>query len=110
MSNEHGKVIGKEGLYCTGWIKRGPRGVIVDTTTDALETAKKISTDLNTLSGEKEGANQITQLLNERKVRFVDKDGWSKIDQEEIKRGKLKGKPREKFQKIEEMLDVALRK
>jgi len=110
VSNEHGKVIGKEGLYCTGWIKRGPRGVIVDTTTDALETAKKICTDLNTLSGEKEGANQITQLLNERKVRFVDKDGWSKIDQEEIKRGKLRGKPREKFQKIEEMLDVALRK
>lgn len=110
VSNEHGKVIGKEGLYCTGWIKRGPRGVIVDTTTDALETAKKICTDLNTLSGEKEGAKQITQLLSERNVRFVDKDGWSKIDQEEIKRGKLKGKPREKFQKIEEMLDVALRK
>ena len=46
IPNENGKVIGKNGLYCTGWIKRGPRGVIVDTTTDANETAKKIAFDL----------------------------------------------------------------
>lgn len=26
VSNKLGKVIGKDGLYCTGWIKRGPRG------------------------------------------------------------------------------------
>ncbi len=26
VSNKLGKVIGKDGLYCTGWIKRGPKG------------------------------------------------------------------------------------
>lgn len=24
--NDDGKIIGRDGLYCTGWIKRGPRG------------------------------------------------------------------------------------
>ncbi len=102
-------MIGKDGLYCTGWIKRGPRGVIVDTTTDANETAKKIAFDLkNSETSLKEGTNQIVEILKNRNVRFVDKQGWSRIDKEEIKRGKLIGKPREKFQKIEEMLKVAL--
>lgn len=109
IPNENGKVIGKDGLYCTGWIKRGPRGVIVDTTTDANETAKKIAFDLkNSETSLKEGTNQIVEILKNRNVRFVDKQGWSRIDKEEIKRGKLIGKPREKFQKIEEMLKVAL--
>lgn len=109
IPNENGKVIGKDGLYCTGWIKRGPRGVIVDTTTDANETAKKIAFDLkNSETSLKEGSNQIIEILKNRNVRFVDKQGWSRIDKEEIKRGKLIGKPREKFQKIEEMLKVAL--
>lgn len=112
VANENGKVIGKEGLYCTGWIKRGPRGVIVDTTTDANETAKKICTDLTSQLSESSprgGSEEIVHLLEERKVKFVDKEGWSRIDKEEIRRGKLIGKPREKFQKIEEMLEIASR-
>ena len=37
------------GLYCSGWIKRGPVGVIATTMNDAFETAKIIVQDL--LSG-----------------------------------------------------------
>lgn len=107
--NDKGKVKGKDGLYCTGWIKRGPRGVIVDTTTDALETAQKLCMDLENLpDGSKQGTEQTVRILKDRNVKFVDKKGWLRIDEEEIRRGKEVGKPREKFQNIDDMLKIAL--
>ena len=109
ISNDRGKVIDKEGLYCTGWIKRGPRGVIVDTTTDAYETAQKLCADLKNYAIDKQGFEKILGIFKERGIKFVDKDGWSRIDHEEIRRGKLVGKPREKFQTIDEMLKVAFK-
>jgi adrenodoxin-NADP+ reductase len=111
VSNVGGKVIGKDGLYCTGWIKRGPRGVIVDTTSDAYETAQQLCNDLFSIDSQsnkqKQGGPQVEQLLKNRSVNFVDKNGWSKIDAEEIRRGQLVGKPREKINSVEEMLKVA---
>jgi len=109
VTNDRGKVIGKEGLYCTGWIKRGPRGVIVDTTSDAYETAQKLCADLKSCSSNRQGFEKIASIFKERGIRFVDKEGWSRIDQEEIRRGKMVGKPREKIQTIDEMLKVALK-
>jgi adrenodoxin-NADP+ reductase len=109
IPNENGKVSNKNGLYCTGWIKRGPKGVIVDTTSDAYETADQLCKDLSKIevkSG-KVGGEEIINLLKSRNVNVVDKNGWLKIDNEEIKRGKLVGKPREKLSSVEEMLKVA---
>jgi adrenodoxin-NADP+ reductase len=107
--NDRGKVLHREGLYCTGWIKRGPRGVIVDTTSDAFETAQQICSDLlkRTQDNEKPGSKRVVEILRERNVRFVDKHGWHKIDNEEKRRGKEVGKPREKFNSIDEMIKVA---
>ena len=34
------------GLYCSGWVKRGPVGVIVDTMNDAFATGATISDDV----------------------------------------------------------------
>ena len=34
------------GLYCSGWVKTGPVGVIVSTMNNAFETGKAITTDL----------------------------------------------------------------
>lgn len=34
-------------------------------------------------------------------------DGWERIDNEEVKRGKVLGKPREKIVDIHEMLSIA---
>lgn len=108
VPNEKGKVIGKDGLYCTGWIKRGPRGVIVDTTSDAYETAQQLCKELiKPIGASKIGTQKIVDFLEQRNVRVVDKQGWNRIDEEEKRRGKEKGKPREKFQSIDEMLSVA---
>jgi len=86
--------------------------VIVDTTTDANETAKQLCIDLQNESSdqikeEKLGSKKITDLLRDRKIKYVDKFGWKKIDEEEINRGKLVGKPRDKITKIDEMLKIA---
>ena len=35
------------GLYCSGWVKRGPTGVILSSLNDAMETAKTILKDLS---------------------------------------------------------------
>ena len=34
------------GIYCSGWVKRGPVGVIVTTMNDAFETAETIAHDI----------------------------------------------------------------
>jgi adrenodoxin-NADP+ reductase len=34
------------GLYCSGWLKRGPVGVILTTMEDAFETAECIAHDI----------------------------------------------------------------
>lgn len=108
IPNDMGRVLNKNGLYCTGWIKRGPKGVIVDTTSDAHETAHKLCNDLKeSENSSKIGSEKILNLLKSRNIRVVDKDGWLKIDNEEVKRGKLVGKPREKLNSIDEMLKVA---
>lgn len=110
VSNDKGRVIGLDGLYCTGWIKRGPRGVIVDTTTDAYETAHQLCHDLalKQVDSSRPGSSEILNVLARRNVRVVDKQGWARIDAEEVRRGQLVGKPREKINKVEEMLRVAL--
>ena len=46
------------------------------------------------------------KILSEKQTRAVNYDGWKKIDEAEVKRGEPKGKPREKFTRIEEMLDI----
>lgn len=39
-------------------------------------------------------------------IRTVDWEGWKKIDEVEISRGKERSKPREKIVDIEEMVDI----
>jgi adrenodoxin-NADP+ reductase len=112
VPNERGRVTGREGLYCTGWIKRGPRGVIVDTTSDAHKTANQLCADIaasHKQATSRPGSEEIIRLLKERHVQFVDKSGWARIDAEEVRRGALAGKPREKINNIAEMLQVALK-
>jgi ferredoxin--NADP+ reductase len=63
--------------------------------------------DLPTLNaGPKPGAEGLTSLLSGTGPRVVSYDDWLMIDQAEISRGMPKGKPREKFTRIDEMLDV----
>uniref|UniRef100_A0A4W4HHD6 NADPH:adrenodoxin oxidoreductase, mitochondrial n=1 Tax=Electrophorus electricus TaxID=8005 RepID=A0A4W4HHD6_ELEEL len=111
VQNNLGRVQGTAGLYCSGWLKRGPTGVIATTMNDSFDTARIILNDLEAgtldMSIHKPGAQDITALLKARGVREVSFSEWEKINSEEVRRGEALGKPREKLLDVEEMLAVA---
>lgn len=95
------------GLYCSGWIKRGPSGIIGTNKPDSVETVEQILSDVSSLAPCAEPSSAAVEaLLNARGVRVVDFAGWRKIDAAEIAAGQAIGKPRERFTRIEEMLAV----
>ncbi|KAG9350365.1 hypothetical protein JZ751_026720 [Albula glossodonta] len=111
IPNMMGRVQQAAGLYCSGWVKRGPTGVIATTMTDSFDTARSLIQDMETgaleISAVKPGSQAIAPLLLKRGVRPVSFSAWEKIDAEEMKRGKSVGKPREKLLDVEEMLKAA---
>uniref|UniRef100_A0A8C1AMV0 NADPH:adrenodoxin oxidoreductase, mitochondrial n=1 Tax=Cyprinus carpio carpio TaxID=630221 RepID=A0A8C1AMV0_CYPCA len=111
VPNEMGRVQDTAGLYCSGWVKRGPTGVIATTMNDSFDTARVLIQDMEAgkldLSVNKPGAQAITALLQTRGVRTVLFSHWEKINAEEEKRGKFLGKPREKLLDVDEMLKIA---
>ncbi|MEV4686567.1 FAD-dependent oxidoreductase [Microbacterium sp. LWH3-1.2] len=72
------------GLYATGWIKRGPVGLIGHTKSDAMETIAHLVSDVEagclsapTVHGD------VLELLEERDVAFTTWDGWLALDAHE---------------------------
>ena len=111
IPNEDGRVTdnGKTvaGLYVSGWIKRGPTGIIGTNREDSVLTVNAILADLPLFGvSSKPGANRAEPLLRERGVRIVSFADWQKIDAAEVARGQALGKPREKFTRVSEMLAV----
>lgn len=101
------------GMYCAGWVKRGPTGVIASTLDDAFTTADIIVKDwqknvkFNEQGPEqKEGWNEVKKEVEKRGIRSVSWKDWERIDAEEVRRGKEKGKEREKFRSVKDMLQV----
>ncbi|KAG9267239.1 NADPH:adrenodoxin oxidoreductase, mitochondrial [Astyanax mexicanus] len=111
IPNDMGRVLDTAGLYCSGWVKRGPTGVIATTMNDSFDTARVLLKDMKEgtldLSVNKPGAQEITALLQERGVRTVSFSEWEKINLEEVQRGEAAGKSREKLLDVGEMLAVA---
>lgn len=111
VPNDRGRVLQDgvpvPGLYVTGWIKRGPSGVIGTNKPDSYETAAALVEDRAVLPACPESApDAVTALLASRGVRVVGWEQWRRIDAAEVARGAEAGKPREKFTRIAEMLDI----
>ncbi|RYP57406.1 hypothetical protein DL769_009497 [Monosporascus sp. CRB-8-3] len=99
------------GVYCAGWVKRGPTGVIASTMEDAFSTGDAIVSDWNAGSlfhtGEsKSGWDALRTEVDGDNCRIIGWDDWHKIDKAEKERGLLLGKEREKFTSTSEMLSV----
>jgi len=103
FANEDGKV--DERLYVVGWAKRGPSGTIPTNRAEAQQLAQKIAHE--TQSGERPGNAGLRKLLEKRNVRWVDYEGWQRINAAEVARAGA-GRCREKFCSQDEMLDAAL--
>ncbi|TKC53513.1 hypothetical protein EI555_014969 [Monodon monoceros] len=107
IPNMEGRVVDVPGLYCSGWVKRGPTGVITTTMTDSFVTGQILLQDLKAgllPSGPRPGYAAIKALLGSRGVWPVSFSDWEKLDAEEVSRGQGAGKPREKLLDPQEML------
>lgn len=120
VPNDRGRVItdedsqpGLSPFYVSGWLKRGPTGVIATTMYDAQETATIIMEDvlqapsLNLPS--KRGFEGIKPILEKQDVTWVTFDDWKLIEDVEKQRGGILGKPSEKIIGVEEMLSIVKR-
>jgi ferredoxin--NADP+ reductase len=111
IKNEEGRVLDSSGepiagLYCVGWAKRGPSGVIGTNKHDASDVVEKLLADI-THGGEKAtGVDLLTTLAN-RNVAVVNLAQWRKINEAELSAGESSGRPRVKLVRTDEMLRVA---
>jgi ferredoxin--NADP+ reductase len=108
IPNEAGRVLADDkkvapGLYVTGWIKRGPSGLIGTNKACAKETTDLALADLESLPVPTGDPSALVTRLTDA----VDFDGWRAIDTLELERGKARGKVRDKLTSIDGMLEVA---
>ena len=116
MRNEGGRVLDEDGrpvqrVYCTGWIKRGPTGIIGTNKKDATETADLLLEDARSgaLSPLPDAsAERVDALLVERGCNTVVYSGWEAIDTAERGLGEPHGRPRIKLATWDELLQTAL--
>jgi ferredoxin--NADP+ reductase len=95
------------GLFVTGWLKRGPSGIIGTNRADSLETVGALLEDLSkTTPTHALGLSAILPMIERRSGRVVSLSDWRAIDGAEIERGSKVGKPREKFTRLDEMISV----
>jgi ferredoxin/flavodoxin---NADP+ reductase len=113
IPNEQGRVLDGRGdvlrgVYCAGWIKRGPSGVIGTNKKDAGETANALLEDARAgLLGTEAREVTLEALLADRGVEFVEYAGWEAIDEHERGLGEPLGRPRVKLVSWDELLASA---
>lgn len=94
------------GEYAVGWIKRGPSGIIGTNRPDSVDTVNKMIEDLSALPTLNTSRDQVESLLQQRQPNYVTYADWQALDQVEVERGKALGRPRLKFSRVDEMIDV----
>lgn len=106
IAHDNGRVRDQTGLYCVGWAKRGPTGVIGTNQVCATETAAELFADFadDVLTEPEASADDLSALISSRNPAVVDFAGWQDIDAAERARGESVSRPRMKFISIEEML------
>ncbi|MGO1435706.1 MAG: FAD-dependent oxidoreductase [Canibacter sp.] len=98
------------GVYATGWIKRGPVGLIGATKSDANETITNLLEDYDagvSWHPEDTDPESVNTLLHDRGVEYTDLDGWHRLDAHEMALGEGEKRARIKLVPREEMLRVS---
>ena len=93
INNDAGRVLDGNGqpvagTYATGWIKRGPVGLIGHTKGDAKETIDCLLQDLPELPpAQKPDEAAVIELMDSRGVQYTTWEGWLKLDEYEMELG-----------------------
>ncbi|MET9213556.1 MULTISPECIES: FAD-dependent oxidoreductase [unclassified Nocardia] len=87
------------GVYVSGWIKRGPSGVIGTNRLCAKETVASLLADFlaDRLPAPRATGAELARLVRARRPDAVDADGWAAIDRAERSGGAATGRPRRKI-------------
>jgi ferredoxin/flavodoxin---NADP+ reductase len=89
VPNEAGRVLGPDGVplpgeYVSGWLKRGPTGVIGTNKSDAAETVRSLLADMTAWPGGAPAAGErLAGLLAGRGVVPVSYADWLRVEQAE---------------------------
>ncbi|WP_221282616.1 FAD-dependent oxidoreductase [Prescottella equi] len=117
VPNDRGRVVAGagepvDGVYVTGWIKRGPSGVIGTNKTCAKETVARIVEDFEAkrLAAPTAGRKELGKLLARRQPERISRRGWEAIDRAERDRGTASGRPRVKMTDTAEMVALGRRR
>ena len=114
IPNHEGQVLDDEGalvpgVYATGWIKRGPVGLIGHTKSDAMETVDHVLTDQGMWwTPQHPDERSVNELLESRGVRYTTVEGWHLLDAHEQSLGEPAGRARIKVVPRDEMLAASL--
>ena len=96
------------GEYVTGWIKRGPTGVIGTNKSDAVETVASLLADVHDGEVVPQGrTTDLDRLLASRGVTPLDMPAWHRIDAAEIELGRSHGRMRTTLAHRRELLAAA---
>jgi ferredoxin--NADP+ reductase len=113
VPNHEGQVLDKDnnivsGVYATGWIKRGPVGLIGHTKSDAMETISHLVKDQASWWAPSDPSEEsVEAMLRERGIEFTNLDGWHALDSHEIALGEPHGRARIKVVPRDEMVRIS---
>ncbi len=108
IPNDGGRVLDLDGnripgTYVTGWIKRGPVGLIGHTKSDAAETVGHLLAE-TTVTATARRPEDVDAYFAERDVEVVTHASWERLDAHEIALGEAEGRVRVKVGERAEML------
>jgi ferredoxin--NADP+ reductase len=104
--DDHNAIV--PGIYATGWIKRGPVGLIGHTKSDAMETLSHLVKDqANWWTPASPNEESIVALLRERGIVYTTIEGWHNLDQHELALGASAGRTRVKVVPRDEMIAIS---
>jgi ferredoxin--NADP+ reductase len=96
--------------YVTGWIKRGPVGLIGHTKSDANETVASLLADSSSFKGAEEpSGNAVLHHLDRRGVQYTTWEGWCQLDAYERSLGAVESRDRVKVVERDRMLTISSR-
>ncbi len=111
IPNEAGRVMDRgeqlRGVYTTGWIKRGPVGLIGHTKGDANETVACILEDYHAgrlTAPVQPEPESVTKWLDDHETPYTTWDGWYRLDEHERSLGEAEGRERVKVVERHDML------
>ncbi len=113
IPNDRGRVLTADrktpvaGVYASGWIKRGPSGVIGTNKPDATETVERMLEDLRAGAVTDPARPDVAAaegLVRQRQPDYVSYEDWLRLDGIETARGKESGRPRVKLTRTADMI------